>query len=78
MTASTCQTGRRSRLPWLVRGALGPGLLGVAVWTHEPIVIVPALLAAVIALRGCPMCWVFELVERESQDHASSAAKEAP
>jgi hypothetical protein len=78
VTASTCQTARRSLVPWLVRGAVGLALLGVAAWTHDPIVTVPALLAALIALRGCPMCWIVELVERGSQEHASSATKETP
>lgn len=78
MTASTCQT--RSRMPWiwLLRGALGVALLALAAWTRDLIVIVPACLAALIAFRGCPMCWAFELVERTSQARDSVATQEAP
>ena len=78
MTASTCVTKRRALYTWLVRGALGLALLTVAISTREPLVAIPALLAALIAFRGCPMCWVFGLIERGARFVAPSARKEAP
>ena len=59
MTASTCPAKRRALRTWLVRGAIGFALLAVALSTREPLVALPALLVALIAFRGCPMCWVF-------------------
>jgi hypothetical protein len=78
MTQATCPTKRRALCTWLVRGALGLALLAVAMSTREPPVAIPALLAALIAFRGSPMCWVFGLIERGSQDLAPSARNEAP
>ena len=78
MTEATCPTQRRALYIWLARGAIGLALLAVAASTAEPLVAIPALLAALIAFRGCPMCWVFRLTERGSQDLAPSARKEAP
>ena len=78
MTASTCRAKRRALSTWLVRGAIGLALLAVAVSTGEPLVAIPALLVALIAFRGCPICWVFGLFERASQGFAPSARKEAP
>lgn len=77
MTASTCPAKRRRLYTWLVRGAIGCVLLVVAVATPEPLVAVPALLVALIAFRGCPMCWVSGLMEHGSQDGAPSARKAA-
>ena len=77
MTASTCLAKRRALCAWLVRGAVGFALLAVAVSTREPLVAMPALLVALIAFRGCPMCWVFGLIERGPQGCAPSARKEA-
>ena len=53
-------------------------LLAVAVSTGDPLVAIPALLVALIAFRGCPICWVFGLFARASQGFAPSARKEAP
>ena len=78
MTASTCERPRPSLLVWLVRGGFGLVLLAVAAWTREPLVVIPALLAALVAFRGCPMCWLFELVERGPQDLATSEGKNTP
>ena len=69
MTASTCPSKRRALYTWLARGAIGFALLAVALSTHEPLVAIPALLLALIAFRGCPMCWLFGL---------TSARKETP
>jgi hypothetical protein len=77
MTPSTCQGRRRALYAWLLRGATGFALLAVAMSTRELIVVVPALLLALIAFRGCPMCWVFGLIECGSQGCAPSARKEA-
>lgn len=77
MTASSCQAKRRALYAWLVRGAIGFALLAVAVSTGEPLVAIPALLVALIAFRGCPMCWVFGLMERGSHNFAHSGRKEA-
>ena len=78
MTASTCRAKCPALSSWLVRGAIGLALLAVAVSTGEPLVAIPALLVALIAFRGSPICWVFGLFERASQGFAPSARKEAP
>ena len=51
-------------LVWLLRGAAGVALLGPAASSHEVIVTVAALVAALIVLGGCPLCWLFGLIER--------------
>lgn len=78
MTASTCLAKRRAHSTWLLRGTIGLALLALAASAGEPVVAIPALLVALMAFRGCPMCWVFGLMERGSQDLAPSARKEAP
>ena len=77
MTASTCLAPRRALYTWLARGAMGFALLAVAAWTGEPLVAIPALLVALITWRGCPMCWVFGLIERVAHNVASPARKDA-
>ena len=76
MTVATCPAKRRALYTWLVRGVLGLALLAVALWTRTPLVAVPALLAALIAFRGCPMCWLFGLLQLGVQNVAPSARKE--
>jgi hypothetical protein len=66
----------RAFYTWLLRGAIGLALLALAMSTREPLVAIPALLLALIAFRGCPMCWVFGLMEIRSQDCAACARKE--
>jgi len=78
MTATTCLGSRRAFFTWLARGVSGLVLLVIAVVAGEPLVSLPALLVALIAFRGCPMCWVFGLIERGAQDHPRPAGKEAP
>jgi hypothetical protein len=78
MTASPCRAKRRALSTWLLRGTNGLALLAVAVSIGEALVAIPALLVALIAFRGCPMCWVFGLIERGSQDFAPAARKEGP
>ena len=78
MTASTCPAKRRPLLIWLVRGGVGLALFVVAASTRELLVVIPALLAALIAFRGCPMCWILGLIERGYQEFTPSAKKETP
>jgi hypothetical protein len=78
MTASTCLGKRRALSTWLIRGTMGLALLAVAVSTGESLVAVPAVLVALIAFRGCPLCWVFGLIELGSQHCTPSKRKEAP
>jgi hypothetical protein len=78
MTVAPCPAKRGALYIWLARGVLGVALLVVAMLTREPLVGIPALLGALIVFRGCPMCWVFGLIERGSRDVAPSARKDAP
>lgn len=75
MTASTCLATRRAFYAWLARGALGVALLAVATSTGELLVATPALLVALITFRGCPMCWIFGLIECRTHDVAPSTRK---
>lgn len=77
MRMLTCSVGRRSRAAWLVRGVAGFALLAVTVSTREPLIALPALVGALVAFRGCPMCWVFGLLERGANNTTPSARKEA-
>ena len=67
MTASTFRITHYPLLAWLVRGGIGIALLVLAALTRELFVIVPAILAALLAFRGCPMCWMLGLIERSYQ-----------
>lgn len=71
MSASPHRTNRRVLSLWLARGGVGRALPAVATWTHEPLVAITALLVAVLAFRGCPMCWIVGLVEHGSRVLAS-------
>jgi hypothetical protein len=71
MTMLSWLERRRAFCTWLVRGAIGFALLAVAMSTRESLVAIPAVLLALIAFRGCPMCWLFGIFERDSQDRAS-------
>jgi hypothetical protein len=59
----------------LVRGILGFGLLAIALlyaqdlgwWTLAPVVV------ALVAFRGCPMCWIVGLVETVLQRKTRTA-----
>lgn len=57
--ASTTLTGH------LLRGGVAAGLIAFAIATnHElPALAVIAGIGAIIALRGCPMCWTMGLLE---------------
>jgi hypothetical protein len=78
VTTATSLAKRRARNNWLVRGALGAALLAVALSSREPVVVLPAVAAALIAFRGCPGCWAFGLLEHVSKDVASPSRKEKP
>lgn len=67
MTATTCRVTRKPLLVWLGRGGIGVALLILAASTRELFVVVPALLGALLAFGGCPMCWTLGLFERSSQ-----------
>ena len=77
MTVATYLAKRRALYTWLVPGALGLALVAVAISTREPLVAIPALLVALITFRGCPMCWVFGLIEGGAHNFAPSARKDA-
>lgn len=49
----------------LLRGGVGAFLFGWAIARHEshPLEALAAGAAALVALRGCPMCWSIGLVE---------------
>ncbi len=49
----------------LVRGALAFGLFAVAVAIQQdwPVLSVAAGLLALVAVRGCPVCWTIGLIE---------------
>lgn len=77
MTTFSCLPARGAFYTWLARGAAGFALLAVAASTAEPLVAIPALLAALVTFRGCPMCWVCGLIEREDRSFAPSTRKDA-
>jgi hypothetical protein len=60
-------TPRRSLLTWLARGLAGVALVALAVWAQTPIIVIPALLLALIAFGGCPMCWTYGFIQRVSR-----------
>jgi hypothetical protein len=49
----------------LARGAVGAGAFAAAIvlGPAQPFVAVAALVVALVALRGCPMCWTLGLIE---------------
>jgi hypothetical protein len=63
---STCSPfASRTVTRHLLRGAAGLLLLLLAIgqFATQPVVAVAAAGAAVVALRGCPMCWTVGLIE---------------
>ena len=53
----------------LLRGGMAAGLLALA-WQQQhthPVVAAAAALAALVAMRGCPVCWSIGLVETVAQ-----------
>ena len=59
----------------LMRGAAAAALLACAIvhQTAHPWLSLGAGVAALVALRGCPMCWTMGLVETLSQSRRDSA-----
>jgi hypothetical protein len=78
VTAPACPSRRRAFSTWLVRGAIGVAAVAVALSMRDALVSIPALVVALIAFRGCPMCWLFGLIELRCRDAAPSAHKEVP
>ena len=57
--------GSTTVIAHLIKGATAATLLGWA-WLHqssEPAFAIGALVLAVVAMRGCPMCWLLGLIE---------------
>lgn len=50
----------------LLRGANAIACVGVALYfgVDHPFIAVVAVPCAIFLMRGCPMCWMFGLVER--------------
>src|SRR5215469_3576736 len=61
----------------LMRGAAAAALLAWAIvhQTAQPWLSLGAGAAALVALRGCPMCWTVGLVETLSQGRRDSVAE---
>src|SRR5215468_11248357 len=64
----------------LMRGAAAAALLAWAIvhQTAHPWLSLGAGVAALVALRGCPMCWTVGLVETLSQGRRDSTAPRIP
>lgn len=63
----------------LARGALGFGLIGAAIALSTRIGPVALLLApfGLVALRGCPTCWIVGLIQTISAGHLERSCTEA-
>jgi hypothetical protein len=63
----------------LMRGAAAAALLACAIvqQTAHPWASLSAGVAALVALRGCPMCWTVGLVETLSQGRSDRTAERA-
>ena len=63
----------------LMRGAAAAALLAWAIvhQTGRPWLSLGAGVAALVALRGCPMCWTMGLVETLSQSRRDPTAEHA-
>ena len=61
----------------LLRGAAAAALLACAIVDEaaHPWLSLGAGVAALVALRGCPMCWTLGLVETLSQDRRNSTVE---
>jgi len=62
----------------LARGAVAAGLIALAVLFHEgyPWLAAGAGIAAVVMLRGCPMCWTVGLIETVLRRRTGSAPRD--
>ena len=63
----------------LMRGAVAAALFAWAIvhQTADPWLSVGAGVAALVALRGCPMCWTVGLVETLAQGRRDSTTERA-
>ena len=63
----------------LMRGAAAAALLAFAIvqQTAHPWASLSAGVAALVALRGCPMCWTVGLIETLSQGRSDRTAERA-
>ncbi|WPG39614.1 hypothetical protein [Variovorax sp. EBFNA2] len=61
----------------LLRGAGALALVALAVLlsSEHPWIAPPALIGALLLLRGCPMCWLVGLLERLSARKAAKASE---
>lgn len=61
----SCMFGSRSVLAHLLRGAIAALLLwlGLGGTWGQPALAVAGIAGAVVAMRGCPMCWTIGLIE---------------
>ena len=71
--------GSASLSAHLMRGAAAAALLGWAIVDQaaHPWASLGAGVAALVALRGCPMCWTMGLVETLSQGRGDRTAEQA-
>ena len=66
--SSTGMFASVSLLGHLIRGGVGIALTVVAIrHQHSPALALLAIGAAIVAFRGCPMCWAIGLVETLTQ-----------
>lgn len=72
--SAACAIPRRPLLTWLARGLAGAALVALALWAQTLWIAIPALVLALIAFGGCPMCWTFGLIERLSRTLRKEAA----
>jgi hypothetical protein len=47
----------------LMRGVIAAALIAWALHASDPAFAVIAIVLAIVAMRGCPMCWTLGLVE---------------
>jgi energy-converting hydrogenase Eha subunit B len=47
----------------LMRGGIAAALIAWALQSADPAFAVAAIVLAVVAMRGCPLCWTLGLVE---------------
>lgn len=78
MTSSTCPTPRRALATWLLRGGLGLAFVALAMRVGEPLVALPALIAALVLFRGCPMCWIAGLIQCASDAFGPAGRRGEP
>ena len=53
----------RTVLGHLMRGGIAAALIGWALEASDAALAVVAIVLAIIAMRGCPLCWTLGLIE---------------